>query len=113
MESLKRIAADIYTCLGRGRSEAVYQKAFEVGLRHENISYDDQVPVIIKYLGQPVGIERADLLVNNEIIVELKATKALRSDDRDQLRRYLVDLDRTRGLLVGFGAKLEVEEISC
>lgn len=106
INGIKEIAREIYHELGPGRSEACYQKAFEICLSQSNVTYVSQYPVLIKFKGVPVGIEKADIVLE-KIVIELKAIKRYKVEDIQQLERYMKDLELTNGVLVNFGEILE------
>ena len=104
-EKIKEIAKDIYGELGSGHSEAVYQKAMEVGLRLEHIAFESQKVIELRYKAHYVGEEYLDLLVaadSERLIVELKALQSISLPEEQQLRNYLNDLGIQRGLLINF-----------
>jgi GxxExxY protein len=71
------VAVAVHKALGPGFLKSVYQKAMEVAFRHRNVPCDTQKEIHIFFEEQEVGLHRLDLIVANEIIVELKAVKAL------------------------------------
>jgi len=105
-EKIKGIAQDVYGELGSGHSEAVYQKAMEVGLRLEHISFESQKVIELLYEAHYVGEEYLDLLVtadSERLIVELKAVgSSISSPEEQQLRNYLNHLGIQKGLLINF-----------
>jgi len=94
--------------LGAGFLESVYEKALLIALRDKGLDVDAQVPLIVKFRGEKVGEFFADILIENKIIVELKAAKALLPEHQAQLINYLKATGIEVGLLVNFGpTKLE------
>jgi GxxExxY protein len=71
-------AVDVHKALGPGFLESIYQKAMEVALEHRGISFSRQAEVMVYFEEVPVGLQRLDLVVDAQIIVELKAIKASR-----------------------------------
>jgi GxxExxY protein len=103
-EKIRTIAKDVYGELGSGQSE-VYQKAMEVGLRLERISFESQKVIELQYKAHYVGEEYLDLLVTAEserLVVELKAVLGVSLPEEQQLRNYLNHLGIQRGLLINF-----------
>jgi GxxExxY protein len=82
-------AVAVHKALGPGFLESIYQKALAVALRHRNISFNEQKEVLIYFEEESVGLHKLDLLVAEEIIVELKAVKALEDIHYAQVRSYL------------------------
>lgn len=104
MEILENIAHEVYNTLGAGYTESMYHRAFEVALRDAGISYETEriVPVVFK--GKTIGNIRADLIVNGDTIVELKAIRRLNDEACNQCRRYMNLLGLRNGLVVNFGS---------
>ena len=103
MESkLRQIAEGIWTALGPGYSESVYHRAFEVALRSHQIPYETERIVPIFFAGQNIGNVRADLVVNNKWVLELKSVSRLNEAYRIQTQNYLKLLDLEVGHLINF-----------
>ena len=84
--------------------ESVYEKALVRELELRGLDVKTQLPVPIVYKGAVVGEElRIDILVNDELIVELKSVEEFKPVYYKQLRTYLKLLDKEVGLLVNFG----------
>lgn len=91
--------------LGDGFLEPVYQEAFEVALKRENVQFVREAPLRIKFLGQYLKKEYfADFVCFGKIIVELKALSALNSSHEAQVMNYLKATGFKLGLLFNFGA---------
>jgi GxxExxY protein len=97
-------AIAVHKALGAGFLEAVYHKALRVSLDHHGITYQNQKEVRIAFEGVDVGVHFLDLLVNNEIVVELKAVKALEDIHFSQVKSYLKATGLRVGLLLNFNA---------
>jgi GxxExxY protein len=82
-------AIQVHKELGPGFLESIYEEALKVELSKNEVDFASQMEVQIEYLGVPVGLHRLDLLVQNEVIVELKAVKELADIHFAQLRSYL------------------------
>ena len=82
-------AIEVHRSLGPGFLESVYEEALcvELGLRH--IPFARQVAVSVTYKGVPVGVSRLDILVNGQLIVELKSAEALLPIHSAQVLSYL------------------------
>ena len=91
--------------LGSGFLESVYEKALLIALRKKNINVVTQAPVTVTFRGQQVGSFFADLLVEDEVIVELKAVKALVPEHLAQVINYLKATGLGTALLVNFGSR--------
>ena len=90
--------------LGPGFLESIYESAMKVALRHCGIAYESQKEVTIVFEGEEVGVHRLDLLIEGEIVVELKAVKTLENIHFAQVKSYLKATGLHVGLLVNFNA---------
>jgi len=97
-------AIRVHTELGPGFLESLYEEALGIELRALGIQFERQKPVPIFYRAQPIGQHRVDLLIENAVVVELKATTALEKVHFAVLRSYLKALGLTDGLLLNFAA---------
>lgn len=89
--------------LGSGFLESVYEKAMMVALNAQGIAVRAQAPINVYFCEEVVGVFYADLLVENEVIVELKAVKALAAEHQAQVINYLQGTGIEVGLLLNFG----------
>jgi len=97
-------ASDVHKQLGPGFLESIYENAVKVALRRRGIVYEAQKDVRIFFEGEEVGEHRLDLVVDNQIIVELKAIRALDDAHFAQVRSYLKATRLRVGLLMNFNA---------
>ena len=97
------IAQEIYNELGPGHRECVYHRAFEMELRNRGTPYECEVVIPIFYKGQFLSHMRLDLVVDKNIIVELKAIKNIKDEEVQQLKRYLKATQFDEGYLINFG----------
>ena len=98
-------AIDLHRRLGAGLYESVYRRCYAIELRHQEIRVEEEVAVPLVYRG--VRIERAfrmDLLVEGELIVEVKAVDRLAPTHRAQLLTYMRMTGIRAGLLLNFNA---------
>lgn len=94
--------------LGSGFLESVYENAVLIALRDEGLRASSQVPLQVPFRGQIVGNFVADLVVEDRILVELKAVKSLAAEHVAQVLNYLKATKIEVGLLINFGnPKLE------
>ncbi len=103
--SLRSKLREVYTVLGKGYPECVYQKAFGVELQALHIPYDMEVTMSIPYKEHVVGQVRADIILRGspEVVIETKATaNPLKVEERWQLARYMKILGIPLGVLVNF-----------
>jgi len=100
---------EVYNTLGYGFLEKVYEKALIKELIANNFYCEEQKKIEVLYKGENVGEYFADILVDNEIILELKATESLCEEHEYQLINYLKATNMELGLLLNFGRKPEIK----
>ena len=108
-EKIIKIFYKVYNRLGYGFLEKIYENALMIELKEENIPATCQSPIRVLYEGSIIGEYYADILVENKVIVEIKATKYLVKDNEAQLLNYLKATDMEVGLLLNFGPKPEIK----
>ncbi|MCK5522624.1 MAG: GxxExxY protein [Thiomargarita sp.] len=97
-------AMKVHSTLGPGFQELIYQKSLAIELGKAGISFEREQVHKIYYDGIEVGTRRADFVVENEIVVEIKAVVKLEDVHIAQAKNYVVAYDFPRGLLINFGA---------
>ncbi len=98
--------------LGVGFLKSVYEKSLLIALHQIGLKAVDQIPIIVTFRGQNVGQFYADLLVEDKVMVELKAVTALTPQHKAQVINYLKATGVEVGLLVNFGnPKLEFRRL--
>ena len=102
---IRDCAYRVYRELGVGFLEKVYENALAVELEMQKIPFEQQRPVTVSYQGRIVGEYVADMLVENKVIVELKAGKDIDESHFTQLFNYLKATGHEVGLLINFGPK--------
>ena len=99
--------------LGAGFLESVYEKALLLVLRQKGLSAISQYPVKVMFRGECVGDFYADIFVEEKVIVELKAIKAIAPEHQAQIINYLNATGVEVGLLINFGnPKLEYKRFT-
>ncbi len=98
-------AMKVHSTLGPGFLESVYQNALIWELRKAGLRSEAEKPISVHYDGQLVGAFTADVLVDDAVIVELKAVQTLAKAHEVQLVNYLVATGFDEGLLLNFGAE--------
>jgi GxxExxY protein len=98
-------AMEVHRVLGPGFVESVYEEALAHEFELREISYQRQADLRVKYKGVVAGEFRADFLVDDRVIVELKAVKHLNEVHEAQLINYLKATGHRVGLLLNFGAR--------
>ena len=99
------LAMKVHSTLGAGFLESVYHKALTHELKKAGIKFETEKPLNVFYDDVLVGEFAADLLVENELIVELKAVQNLAKAHEVQTVNYLVATGKDVGLLINFGAE--------
>jgi GxxExxY protein len=99
----------VYETMGYGFLEKVYENALTLELRRRGLVVQPQCPIKVYYLGELVGEYFADLLVDECLIVEIRAVEALTASHEAQLLNYLKATRFDLGLLLNFGPKPEVK----
>ena len=89
--------------LGAGFLESVYERALLIALHQKGIDAKAQVPLSVWFRGEIVGEFFADILVEDKVLMELEAVKALAPEHQAQLINYLNATGVEVGLLVNFG----------
>ena len=105
-------AYEVSNSLGAGFLEAVYENALCLELEVRGIAFEKQKPVSVSYREQTVGHYVADLVVENRLLVELKALPGVTRQHEAQLMNYLRATGIRVGLLLNFGTpKLGIRRI--
>lgn len=95
----------VYNTLGYGFNEKVYENSMKLELRKHGLDVESQHSILVYYDGEQVGEYSADLLVQNRVIVELKAAHDLAPEHEAQLLNYLKATKYEVGLLMNFGKR--------
>ena len=99
---------EVHNALGFGFLEKVYENSLCVEFERRGILFSQQVPVRVEYCGRLVGDYVADLVVENLVIVEVKAVKTILPSHEAQLVNYLKATGLEVGLLLNFGPSAKV-----
>lgn len=102
-EKIIGIFYEVYNELGHGFLESIYEQALAIAFAEREIFYQRQMAVPVWFRGHRVGDFRADLLIENKVMVELKAGRAIESTWEKQLLNYLRATPIEVGLLLNFG----------
>jgi GxxExxY protein len=102
---------DVYNELGYGFLEKVYQNALFNELTQRGIHCQKEYPISVYYKGICVGDYYADIMIENKIILELKAVKSILPEHLAQLNNYLRATDAEVGLLLNFGLEPQKKRI--
>jgi GxxExxY protein len=108
-DKIIKIFYKVHNKLGYGFLEKIYESAIAIELENENISAVWQAPIQVFYDQKLIGEYFADILVENKVIVEIKASRQLVEENEAQLLNYLKATKMEVGLLLNFGPKPEVK----
>ena len=97
---------EVYSELGFGFLENVYENALSIVLTSYDLIVEQQKLIPVVFRGNVIGEYKADLTVENKVIVEVKAIKMLMTEHEAQILNYLKATQIEVGLLVNFGPKL-------
>ena len=98
-------AMKVHSTLGNGFQEVIYQRALAIEMAKQGLSFQRELEMQIYYDGQEIGTRRVDFLVEDKVMVELKALTALEDVHLAQGINYLEAYKLEVGLLLNFGAK--------
>ena len=105
--SILKLFYEVYNELGHGFLEKVYQNALYTELKINGFDVESQKQIKVYYKNVEVGEYYADLIVNDKVILELKATEVITEAHEFQLLNYLKSTNIEVGLLLNFGKKPE------
>lgn len=96
-------AMKVHKTLGNGFQEVIYQRCLAIELEKAGIAFEREQSRIIYYEGIEVGTRRADFIIENSVVVELKALINLEDVHLAQAKNYVVAYNMPVGLLINFG----------
>jgi GxxExxY protein len=98
---------NVYNTLGYGFLEKVYENAMIIELKKAGLKFEKQKSIEVYYDAENIGLYYADIIVENKVIIELKAAEAIAQEHEIQLVNYLKATDIEVGLLLNFGKEVE------
>jgi GxxExxY protein len=105
-------AIEVHKRLGPGFLESIYENSLLIELRNHGLGVCQQIPIEISYDGIKVGEHRLDMLVEDTIVIELKAIKDLEDIHFAIVKSYLKASGKTHGLLLNFAKPtLEIKRV--
>lgn len=100
---------DVYNSLGFGHKEAVYQEALVIELKKKKIAFEKEKVLPVIYEDKKIGVYKPDFVIENKIIVEIKAVPIMSKSFEAQLTYYLKGTNYKLGFIINFGsAKLDI-----
>lgn len=97
----------VFRELGHGFAEIVYRRALAIVLRENGLGAREECPVNVHFHGALIGSFKADIVVADVVLVEVKATKEIENRHEAQLLNYLKSAGGGVGMLINFGDRLE------
>ncbi len=105
-------AMKVHSILGNGFQEVIYQRALGIEMAKHNLSFQRELEMPLFYDGENIGSRRVDFMVEDSVMVELKALIKLEDVHLAQGLNYLTAYHVDKGLLLNFGAQsLEVKRL--
>jgi len=108
-EKIIKIFYRVYNKLGYGFLEKVYENAMMIEFKKDGVHAVSQFTIKVLYEGETIGEYYADVMVENTVIVEIKAVRNLALEHEAQLLNYLKATDIEVGLLLNFGPEPEIK----
>ncbi len=99
-------AIEVHSILGPGLLENVYEEALSHEFKMRDIVYERQKEITLKYKGKVLGKHRIDFMIEDKVILELKAVEAVNKIYEAQLLTYLRETNKRIGLLINFNVDL-------
>lgn len=100
---IMNVAFEVHRHLGPGFTEDFYERAFVMELRRRGIPYEQQKVMNVSYKGMSLGLYRLDLVIDNKVIVELKAVTQMNDVFLQQVKSYLKATEMQLGILINLG----------
>jgi GxxExxY protein len=104
---------DVHRAFGFGYREFIYALAMERDLVAKGFRVDREVGVMVYYRGEPLAQQTVDMIVNDKVIVEIKASEHLRPEASSQLFSYLCSTNIEVGMILHFGREPHFHRIVC
>lgn len=110
-EKIIGAAIEVHNILGPGLLESIYEEALCYEFNIRDIKYQKQVECDIVYKGHTIKGQKLDLLVENEVVIEIKSLSKMPEVALAQTLSYLIATNLKRGLIINFGEKRLVDGI--
>ncbi len=102
---------DVYNEVGHGYSESVYANAMPIALRERGVNFEREVPLAVRFRNVVVGSYRADLIAEQQVLVEYKVVDRIIPAHEGQVLNYLQASGLRVCLILNFGAKATVRRV--
>jgi GxxExxY protein len=110
-ERILGCAIEVHRVLGPGLLESTYEEAFCIELEEAGLRFARQVSVPVVYKTRPIGDHRLDLVVEDKVVVEIKAVTKIEPVFEAQLLTYLKVTGKQVGLLINFHSRLLMDGV--
>ena len=110
-DTVIRVFYEVYNELGFGFLESVYRKALRIALMEKGLTVESEVPISVFFRGVDVGDFRADLVVNQTLLLELKTAEKIIRAHEAQVLNYLRSTDLELGLILNFGPQPQIRRL--
>ena len=110
-DKIIKVFFEVYNELGHGFLESVYERSLEIALNSLRLKVCRQIQIPVWFRSKPVGDFTADMLIEDCVLLELKAARTLDSSHQAQLLNYLRATEIEVGLLLNFGLKPEFKRL--
>jgi GxxExxY protein len=104
-EKIIGVFYDVYNKLGYGFLECIYEESLAIALHEAGLTANRQIPLPVWFRGHKVGELRADVLVENSVLLELKSARSSDPTHEAQLLHYLKSTEIEVGMLLNFGSR--------
>lgn len=110
-EKIIGVFFDVYNELGHGFLESVYEQALGIALTETGMRVCHQVPIAVWFRARQIGDFKADMIIDDQVLLELKAARNIDLSHERQLLNYLRATQIEVGLLLNFGIKPEFRRL--
>ena len=111
-EQIIGVFYEVYNELGHGYLEKIYEEAMARALKAKGFQVQKQASLPVWFRGEIIGVYDADLVINNVVLIELKACKAIDPSHEAQLLHYLRSTEIEIGLLLNFGPRPQLRRLA-
>ena len=106
------IAIEVHKVIGPGFVERVYEQALEQEFIQNKIDFESQKQIKVKYKDRQLGLQQVDFLIENDVVLEIKAISQINNIHVAQLISYLKTIERRLGLILNFAKdRLEIKRV--
>lgn len=107
------IAINIHRALGPGFVEKIYQRAMYIDFKNNSISFEREKKIAVKFKNALLGYQKLDFIVENELVIEIKAVSEINEIHMAQMLSYLKATNKKLGLILNFANdKLEIKRVA-